>query len=71
MSLVARPRSKAVGARDSVQGSINNEFDLSSGNLDFNTSSDDHGGQVSRSIQQVWTYYNRLGRELEVIPIPE
>ena len=42
MALVARPRSKAVGARAGVQGSIDNEFNLATAPLEFSPSSDAH-----------------------------
>jgi len=71
MSLLARPRSKAVGARASVQGSIDDEFNLAAAPLAFSPSSDDHGAQVGRRIQQVWLYYTELGRKLGVLPLPE
>ena len=67
MALVARPRSKAVGARAGVQGSIDDEFDLAAAPLEFSPSSDDHSAQVARRIQQVWFYYTELGDALRVL----
>jgi hypothetical protein len=76
MSMVARPRSKAVGARSSVGGSIDTGLNLESftsttGDQVFTRSSDDHGAQVGRRIQEVWEYYTELGRTFGVIPLPE
>jgi hypothetical protein len=76
MALVARARSKAVGALGNTGGSIKESLDLSQMRDGVNTqiftdSSDDHGAQVSRRIQQVWPYYEQLGLKLEVIPLPE
>jgi hypothetical protein len=68
MALVARARSKAVGARAGVEGSIDDEFDLAAAPLQFSPSSDDHGAQVARHIQQVWLYYTELGDALGVLP---
>lgn len=76
MSLLARPRSKAVGARASVRGSIDGQLDLSAfrdsaGKQVFTRASDDHGAQVGRRIQEVWEYYTELGRSLGVLPLHE
>jgi hypothetical protein len=66
MALVARPRSKAIGARAGLQ-STDDEFDLAATPLEFSPSSDDHGAQVARRIQQVWLYYTELGDALGVL----
>lgn len=75
MSMVARPRSKAVGAKTGVGGSIDAGLNLETftnaeGDSVFTRSSDDHGAQVTRSIQEVWPYYTELGRTLGIIPLP-
>ncbi len=71
MSFVARSRSRAVGARSSVGGSIKDEFNLAEAPLAFSARIDDHGAQVARRIQQLWPYYEQLGIKLEVLPSAE
>jgi hypothetical protein len=64
MAFVARPRSKAAGASGgqapTAGGSVTESVDLSAAPYNFTNSSDDHGGQWSRSNQQTWQYYQTL-----------
>ena len=61
MSFVARPRSDAAGANESVGGSIEELYNVGPGSPSaFDRGSSDHGGQFSRRIQQLWPYYEKL-----------
>ena len=76
MAFVARPRSKAVGAKAAVRGSINEEFDLAAmqdaaGRRVFTESSADHSAQIVRGIHDVWPYYRQLALALGILPPTE
>ena len=72
MSFVARPRSDAAGANESVGGSIGERYNVGPGSPSaFNRESSDHGGQFSRHIQQLWPYYRELGVRLRVLNIQQ
>ena len=61
MSFVARPRSEAAGANTSVGGSISGRYNVGPDTpTNLQNSSNDHGGQFSRRIQQTWPYYENL-----------
>jgi hypothetical protein len=59
MSFIARPLSKAVGAREGVDGLIDEEWDLQE-HLEFGNTRMDHSGQFNRDIQEVWEFYRYL-----------
>ncbi len=72
MSFVARPRSDAAGANESVGGSIEELYDVGPASPSaFDRESSDHGGQFSRRIQQLWPYYRELGVRLRVLNIQQ
>jgi hypothetical protein len=72
MSFVARPRSDAAGANESVGGSIGELYNVGPGSPSaFDRESSDHGGQFSRRIQQLWPYYRELGVRLRVLNIQQ
>ena len=72
MSFVARPRSDAAGANESLGGSIEELYNVGPDTLcNFRDASADHGGQFSRRIQQVWPYYRELGVRLSVLNIQQ
>lgn len=60
MSFLARSRSKAVGARDSVHGSINAEINLHEDPYNFTKDQKEHSGQFNRTIQKADEFYKTL-----------
>ena len=73
MPFVSRPRSKAVGALEGVNGMIGGgELDLKA-NFGFDTDSQDHSAQFNWSIQQLGGlngFYRQLGISLKVLQPP-
>jgi hypothetical protein len=68
MSFVSRPLSQAAGALDATRGAVFKGVNLSDTLYGFGTSSDDHGAQWVRPIQETWSYYHALGEKLAIIP---
>ena len=60
-SMVARSRSKAVGAQGELQGVISGSVDLVS-NFGFGTTRDDHSAQFTRPIQAAKGYWDEVVR---------
>jgi Alpha/beta hydrolase of unknown function (DUF900) len=59
MSMVARSRSKAVGALGGLGGPIGSSFDLKA-SFAFDRTRDEHSAQITRPIQTVWEYYDEV-----------
>ncbi|MEI6780220.1 MAG: alpha/beta hydrolase, partial [Verrucomicrobiota bacterium] len=64
MAFVARPRSFAVGAQPGVQGEIHGAELALAASFGFTDAPADHSGQFTRTIQQVWGFYNALLQKL-------
>ena len=70
MAFVARPRSKAAGAREGVAGEIGGgEVDLKA-NYGFDRNADEHSAEFNWNIQQLGDFYKQLGISLKVIQPP-
>jgi Alpha/beta hydrolase of unknown function (DUF900) len=67
MAMVARSRSRAVGAQPGLGGPIGNSVDLKV-SFGFDVSRDEHSAQITRPIQTVWEYYNRVMVEFGLQP---
>ncbi|PWU15466.1 MAG: hypothetical protein C5B50_15310, partial [Verrucomicrobia bacterium] len=67
MSMVARSRSRAAGAQPGLGGPISGSVDLRA-SFGFDISRDEHSAQITRPIQTVWKYYNRVLVELGLQP---
>ncbi len=63
-ALVARSRSKAVGAQGGVANAVTSSVNLSAAPHNFDRTRPEHSAQFTRSIQSVGPYYQRV---LEVI----
>lgn len=66
-AMVARSRTKAVGAQVGLRGVIDTSFDLGT-SLDFGQTRDEHSAQFTRPEQTVWGYFNRLMVEMGLQP---
>lgn len=66
-SMVARSRSKAVGAQGGLHGVIGGAVDLVS-NFGFGTTRDDHSAQFTRPIQTVLPYYRQMLTSYQILP---
>ena len=58
-SMLARSRSRAVGAQNNVGGIIGNQIDLGA-RFGFGDSRSEHSAQFTRPLQSVWGYYDEL-----------
>jgi len=59
-ALVARSRSKAVGAQGGLGGVIGSSVDLGSSAFGFGRTRTEHSAQFDRPIQTVWGYYDEV-----------
>jgi hypothetical protein len=66
-AVVARSRSKAVGAQPGLHGIISSTVDLA-GNYGFGNTRDEHSAQFVRPIQTVLPYYRQMLTSFQILP---
>jgi hypothetical protein len=66
-SMVARSRSKAVGAQDGLHGAIKGSVDLKA-LFGFGKTREEHSAQFTRPIQTVLPYYQQLLTSFQILP---
>ena len=66
-SMVARSRSKAVGAQGGLHGVISSSVDLF-GSYGFGNTRDEHSAQFDRPIQTVLPYYRQMLTSFQILP---
>ena len=67
MSMVARSRTRAIGAEDNAAGVINANASVDLRvSLGFGNSRDDHSAQFTRPIQQVLGYYQTIVSKIQL-----
>jgi hypothetical protein len=66
-AMVARSRSKAVGAQDGLHGAISGSIDLNA-RFGFGATRAEHSGQFTRPIQTVMPYYQQLLNSFQILP---
>jgi hypothetical protein len=64
-SMVARSRSKAVGAQGGLHGAIRSQVDLV-GAFGFDRTRPEHSAEFVRPIQTVWGYYDQILRSFQI-----
>ena len=67
-SMVARSRSRAVGAQGGLHRTISASVDLS-GTFGFGQTRDEHSAQFDRPIQTAWSYYDEVLTRFGIQPI--
>jgi hypothetical protein len=67
MSMIARSRSRAVGAQSGLGGSIESSVDLLN-SFGFGTSRDEHSAQLTRPVQTVLGYYRTVLIQIQPAP---
>jgi hypothetical protein len=69
-AMIARSRTKAVGAKSGLGGVIGISRDLSAAPFDFGRLRSEHSAQFTRNIQSIRPYYQQVLREFNIEPVP-
>jgi hypothetical protein len=70
MSFIARSRSKALGAKENVKGSITHEVAIGPNTpTNLQNQRSDHSGEFTRPIQQLDAFYKEFIKDIGAAPI--